>query len=111
MTRPKDFRKYPPNYMDILDLLKSGDAPVEVHFKTMKEANSFRLDCYSFTSAMAADPYMASMDEYGLVIFIIEVRVRDNPPRAILLKKDKGEMSKAVTEAIAAHKEKYGLDK
>lgn len=111
MTRPKDFRKYPPIFMDVLDMLKNRDEPIEVPFKTMKEANNFRLDYYSFTSACARDEWASSLDNYGWFIYAIEIRVRDDPPRVIILKKEQGETSKAVAAALAAHKEKYGLDK
>lgn len=52
MTRSSTARDYPKYMLDILDRMNEGlDVKMELRFTSRKQANSFRLDFYSFRAA------------------------------------------------------------
>lgn len=106
MSRPKDFRKYPAIFMDVLDALKESNEPVEFEWSSLRAARNFRLDFYSYTSAASQDEDMMRVENYGQFLPAIQIQVRDDPPRTILAKKDFGEMAETLKAGLAKHNAK-----
>lgn len=100
MSRSKDHHKYPLVFLNVLDKMKETNDAIVLKFPTVAKAKSFRLDFYSFVSAAARDGDLMRYDQYGQFLQVIQVQVRDDPPRAILLKKDYAEMALQVGAAL-----------
>lgn len=102
MPRPTDHRKYPKVFELVLDKMKESDEPVVLKYPTLAKARSFRLDFYSYAAAMTRDEEAMRAVNYGPFLHAIQIQVRDDPPRAILIKKDVGEMARDTEAALAA---------
>lgn len=101
MSRSKDHRKYPLVFLDVLDRMRETNDPIILKFPTVAKAKSFRLDFYSYAAAAARDDEMMHHEAYGQFLQVIQIQVRDDPPRAILMKKDFAEMALQVGAALA----------
>lgn len=101
MPRSKDHRKYPLVFLEVLDAMKETNEPLVFEFPTVAHAKNFRLEFYSYTSAASKDEDMMSRENYGQFLQVIQIQVRDDPPRAILTKKDFGEMAETLKAGLA----------
>lgn len=98
MTRSTTARDYPKYMLDILDRMNEGqDVKMELKFTTRKQANSFRLDFYSFRS-VAIKEGMES--EYPRMRDITITFKEGEPGTLAIWNKDSTAIARIVQEAL-----------
>lgn len=107
MPRSKDPSKYPKRFFDVIERLRDRDDPLEIFFPTTGKCHSFRLDFATFASGVAINDNMMEFLECRSFITAIEMKVRDDPPRVVLSKKDFGEMSNFIEASLEADRKKH----
>lgn len=107
MTRPKFIADYPSEYQALAERFeKNFVGVVEIKFKTVARAKSFRLGFYAFRAAAKREGLCVYGGMYPNMAAIY-AQCLDNPPRIVFSHNDFGEEAKAIAEALQKDAELY----
>jgi len=99
MSRPKATKHYPVEYTRALGYLEEHPtAEVVIHKETMAKVHDFRTDFNSFKAAAVGENWHKLYPNVATVM----LKVKDNPPRAIICRRDQGEHARDLGAALAA---------
>lgn len=106
VSRPVIAEHYPASYFDMLDTFEAGQEEIVISFDTANQAYDFRLDFYSFRSALEKD---GSSEMYPaakrLAVRVLQSKTEGGKTDVIIGSRDRSEHAKAVANALKALKQ------